>query len=313
MKQKKILVMGSANLDFVVRVNKMPAVGETLLCKSFERLPGGKGANQAYACGLLGGDVAFLGAVGKDGLGELLVDNLKKAGVNCTGVVFREEMSTGLAVIYVDDEGNNSIVVIPGANSSCFMNDLEKAEALLKEAGIVMAQLEIPQDEVYAVMKKAHEAGKFTILNPAPAPEAIPDWVYPTLHLITPNETELKKLTGMPVDTVDEAQQAARLLLKKGVKNVIATLGGRGALLVNRQGESLFAPPSVPVIDTTAAGDTFSGALAVKLAQGEALESAVIFANGAAALAVSRKGAQASVPTLQETEAFLQLQGKGGV
>jgi ribokinase len=303
---KSILVIGSTNIDLVTQVDRLPVEGETLLSNRFERLCGGKGANQAYACGMLGGKTSFLGAVGEDSFGTFAVDNLKKAGVDCEGVKFCKEESTGLALICVDKKGSNSIVVVPGANCQCTWEYTEGKSNLLEEADIIMAQLEIPTDCVYNVLKKAFSEGKITILNPAPAPESIPDWVYPNLCFITPNETELQKLTGMPVGTPEEILTAARSLLSKGVKNVIATLGKRGAMLVNKDTEAVFDPPSVPAVDTTAAGDTFNGALAVQLAEGKSLEEAIRFANGAAALSVSRKGAQVSIPTRQETEAFLK-------
>ena len=303
---KSILVIGSTNIDLVTQVDRLPVEGETLLSNRFERLCGGKGANQAYACGMLGGKISFLGAVGEDSFGTFAVDNLKKAGVDCRGMKFCKEESTGLALICVDKKGNNSIVVVPGANGQCTWEYTEGKQNFLEEADIIMAQLEIPTDCVYNVLKKASSEGKITILNPAPAPEHIPDWVYPHLCFITPNETELQKLTGMPVETPEEILAAARSLLSKGVKNVIATIGKRGAMLVNKDTEAVFAPPSVPAVDTTAAGDTFNGALAVQLAEGKSLEEAIRFANGAAALSVSREGAQASIPTRQETEAFLK-------
>lgn len=302
---KKILVIGSTNLDFVIQMDALPEPGETLLCKSFERIPGGKGANQAYACGRLGGTPRFLSAVGKDGFGGSIVEGLERAGVDCSSVIFSEDESTGMAMICVDAAGNNSIVVVPGANRLCTKAYIQSLEPLLEEADIVLAQLEIPLDGVYYAMKRAHELGKITILNPAPAPEAIPEDVYPCLHYITPNETELQKLTGRRIATAEDAAAAAGLLLEKGVANVIVTLGGKGALLKNRETEKLYAPPEIPVVDTTAAGDTFNGAIAVKLAEGEEIEQAIPFANAAASLAVSQKGAQTSVPSRAEVDRFI--------
>lgn len=305
---KKILVIGSTNLDFVIQLDTLPVPGETLLCKSFARIPGGKGANQAYACGRLGGAPRFLSAVGKDGFGSSIVEGLKQAGVDCSSVIFSEAESTGMAMICVDAAGSNLIVVIPGANQLCTKTYIQSLEPLLEEADIVLAQLEIPPDGVYYMMKRAYGRGKITILNPAPAPEAIPDDVYPCLHYITPNETELQKLTGRPVSTVEDASAAAGMLLEKGAANVIVTLGGKGALLRNRETETLYAAPEVPVVDTTAAGDTFNGAIAVRLAEGAEIGQAVPFANAAAALAVSKKGAQTSVPSRAEVDRFIKEQ-----
>ena len=302
---KKILVIGSTNLDFVIQMDALPEPGETLLCRSFARVPGGKGANQAYACGRLGGTPRFLSAVGKDGFGTSIIEGLQRAGVDCSDVIFSETEDTGMAMICVNASGSNSIVVIPGANRSCTKTYIQSLKPLLEEADIVLAQMEIPLDGVYYAMKLAYERGKITILNPAPAPESIPEDIYPCLHYITPNETELQKLTGCRVATLEDAAEAAGILLKKGVANVIVTLGGKGALLDNREMETLYAAPQVPVVDTTAAGDTFNGALAVKLAEGAEIGQAIPFANAAAALAVSRKGAQTSVPSRAEVDRFI--------
>lgn len=307
---KKILVIGSSNIDFVIRVADMPLVGETLLGQSMERIPGGKGANQAYACGRLGGHTAFLSAVGTDGLGDAVIENLKSAGVDCSQVAYCDDRSTGLAVIYVNDAGNNSIVVVPGANGACTKEYLSSAQKRMEESDIVVAQLEVPHDGVYDAMRRAYALGKVTILNPAPAPDTLPADLYPCLHYITPNETELQKLTGFPVGSLEETRIAAAELLGRGVKNVIVTLGEKGALLKNRETEELFPAPKVSAVDTTAAGDTFNGAVAVKLAEGKDIREAICFANAAASLAVSKKGAQTSVPSREEVEAFLSENAK---
>ena len=299
---KKILVAGSTNMDFVAQVHHIPAVGETILSSSFARIPGGKGANQACACGRLGGNTVFLSAVGKDGLGSVAIENLLAAGVDCSKVRFRDDLSTGLALISVNQEGDNSIIVIPGANRACDTDYLREQEALIREADIVMAQMEIPHEAVYWLMKTAHDAGKVTILNPAPAPDSIPEDIYPALTYMTPNETELKKLTGCETDDPEQIARAAEQLIAAGVGNVIVTLGSRGALLKNREKEALFPPPPAKAVDTTAAGDTFNGALAVMLAEGAPVEKAIRFANAAASITVSRKGAQISVPDRAEAE-----------
>ena len=301
---KKILVIGSSNLDFVIRVGEMPAVGETLLGQSLERIPGGKGANQACACGRLGGDTTFLSAVGTDGLGDVVLENLIAAGVDCSRVA-RCPGNTGIAVIYVNDAGNNSIVVVPGANSACDRGYLAETWDLVEQANIVIAQLEIPHDAVWDVLRRAHDLGKVTILNPAPAPDSLPEDLYPCLDYITPNETELQKLTGLPVGTAEEAKAAAAVLLARGVEQVVVTLGEKGALLKSRTREQLFPALPVEAVDTTAAGDTFNGAMAVRLAEGAVIEEAIRFANAASALAVSRKGAQTSIPDRGEVEDLL--------
>ena len=303
---KRILVIGSANIDLVIRVPRMPAVGETLMSDAFARIPGGKGANQACACGRLGGHVAFLGAVGQDELGELAVRGMADAGVDCSHVLHCANQSTGMAVIYVNGEGDNNIVVVAGANAACDQAYLLSHQDLLTKADIVMAQLEVPTDGVYAALKAAHAMGKTTLLNPAPAPEALPADVYPALDYITPNETELSRLTGCDAGSMAGIVLGVQTLLRRGVRNVIVTLGSAGAMLQNRETQACFAPPPAHAVDTTAAGDTFSGALAVKLAEGEPIERAIRFANAAAAVSVSRKGAQSSIPMRAEVEEALR-------
>lgn len=305
---KKILVIGSSNLDFVIRVSEMPAVGETLLGQSLERIPGGKGANQACACGRLGGNTTFLSAVGTDGLGDVVLENLIATGVDCTRVA-HSVGNTGMAVIYVNDAGNNSIVVVSGANSTCDQEYFSQTWDLVEQADIVVAQMEIPHDAVYEVMRRAYGMGKVTILNPAPAPDDLPADLYACLHYITPNETELQKLTGLPVGTVEEAKAVAAVLLERGVGQVVVTLGEKGALLKSREREQLFPALPVKAVDTTAAGDTFNGAMAVRLAEGADIGAAITFANAASALAVSRKGAQTSIPSRAEVEALLTRNG----
>lgn len=307
---KKILVLGSSNMDFVVQLDRMPEIGETIISKDFHRIPGGKGANQAYACGKLGGSTCFLSAVGSDGIGSIIVDNLQQAGVDCSQVAFCDGQSTGMAMIYVNSKGDNSIVVVPGANNACDREYLAACEHLLASSDIVVAQLEIPLEGVCYAMGRAHELGKLTILNPAPAPECLPQELYSCLDYITPNETELHLLTGRGTDSLDEIRAAADILLERGVKNVVVTLGNRGALLRNSSTCIRYPAPRVCAVDTTAAGDTFNGALAVRLAEGAVLEDAINFANAAAALAVTIRGAQTSVPFRDEVERFLQnLQG----
>lgn len=309
---KKILVLGSTNMDFVIEVEQMPLVGETLMSKRFSQIPGGKGANQACACARLGGDTVFLSAVGKDGLGEQALAQLIESGADCRNVIRCEEMNTGMAIIYVDQSSNNSIVVVPGANDACNAAYLQSMQPLLEEASVVLAQLEIPADGVYQALQNAHAMGKTTILNPAPAPASIPGTVLECLDYITPNETELDKLTHCGTETMEQIRDGALALLEMGVRNVIVTLGHRGAFLKNRQTEQLF--PSLPIraVDTTAAGDTFNGAIAVRLAEGVPIHEAIPFANAASALAVSRRGAQISVPSREETEKFWKQKGEKG-
>lgn len=302
---KKIVVIGSANIDFVIGVEEMPALGETILCKSFEKMPGGKGANQAYACGRLGGDTAFLNVVGKDDLGCALIENMKRAHVRTEAIRQTGQAYTGMAMVCVNAMGENHIIVIPGANNCCDIPYLESKRRYIQDSDIVLLQMEIPLESVCYAVRLAKSLGKTVILNPAPAPACLPEDIYRDLDFLTPNESEFKKLTGCPNDQIEEIACYGRKLLDQGVRHVVVTLGARGALLIDGDGARLFEPPEVEVVDTTAAGDTFNAALARKLAEGCPCGEAIRFANYASALAVSRPGAQPSIPSYQEVVAFI--------
>lgn len=303
---EKILVIGSANVDFVVDVEDMPALGETLLCKEFQKVPGGKGANQAYACGRLGGDTMFLSVVGRDELGDALIENLKRANVCTKAIRQAGQANTGMAIVYVDHAGDNSIVVVPGANSLCDVAYLEQNLRYIEDSSIVLLQMEIPFESVCYAVRRAKALGKTVILNPAPVPEYIPEDIYQGLDFITPNESEFKRLTGCPSEELEDIAAYGQKLLAQGVRHVIVTLGGRGAILITQEGWQCYPPPSVKVVDTTAAGDTFNAALARKLAEGCTPQEAIQFANYASALAVSKPGAQPSIPSYAEVVQFIQ-------
>lgn len=306
---KRILIVGSTNVDFVISVEDMPRIGETILSKQYARVPGGKGANQAYACGMLGGEVEFLTVVGNDGLGETVLQNMRAAGVGIDRVETCDEAGTGIAIITVNRDGDNAIIVIPAANCYCDAAYLERNEAALERCDILLVQLETPVEAVYGLIRKAHRLGKTIILNPAPCPTRIPAEILPLLYLITPNETELQKLTGCDLETEEALFSGAKALLGKGVRQVLLTLGSKGAMLCTTQGYKIFPAYSVKVVDTTAAGDTFNAAIAVGLAEGSTLENSIRFANAASALAVSRPGAQTSVPRREEVEQFIKIKG----
>lgn len=304
MKKTNILVVGSLNIDWVIEVAHTPVAGETLLGHFTKEVPGGKGANQAYAVANLGGDVTMLGAIGDDASGEKLLESLQKAGVDTSFIQKSSEVGTGMALIYVNQLGNNSIVVLPNANHAVTKEVILAHEALFKATDIIMLQLEIPLDAVYEAISLAHQYQKTIILNPAPAISHFPHELLSKIDYITPNETELSALTGQTVTTVEDAITASKLLLQSGVKQVITTLGEKGALLVTSEGHWHYPAAPVKAIDTTAAGDSFNGALAVYLAEGKSLEEAIHFGNQVAAITVTREGAQSAIPSRTEVSAL---------
>jgi len=302
--KKKIVVVGSSNVDFVMNVTEMPQKGETLLCQNFANVPGGKGANQACACGKLGGDCIFLTVLGRDSMGQLLHKSLEDSNVDLSHIGYSEVQPSGMAMITVNSSGENSIIVIPGANSCCDSSYFKQHQNVLQDASILLTQLEIPLDSIYSLIIQEKELGKTTILNPAPAPESIPENVLQHLDWITPNETELAKITGYPTNDIEEIEVAAKQLIEKGVKNVLVTIGSKGALLCRKEGCTHYATKKVKAVDTTAAGDTFNGALAVALSEGMPIADAIKFSNIAASISVTRKGAQTSIPSREEVDSL---------
>jgi ribokinase len=288
----RVLVVGSANLDFVFRSPKLPVAGETVLGTGFCTLPGGKGANQAVAIGRLGGDVAFCGSVGTDTYGGELKRSLSNAGVDLRFV--REvDGPTGAAAVLVDDSGENQIVVSPGANARVDREQVAVAMAAY-EPSIVLAQLEVPMEAV----AEASKAPRF-ILNPAPA-APLGDELLGRCFALTPNESEAELLTGIRPEDEETCCAAADRLLAKGVRNVVITLGAQGCFWSTPNGYAFLSPPRVDVVDTTAAGDAFSGALSLFLAEGSEFFEALQLASRVAALSTTRAGAQSSMPTREE-------------
>ena len=300
---KKIIVVGSANTDMVVKSKKLPMPGETLLGGTFFMNAGGKGANQAVAAARLGGNVALVAKVGNDIFGKQTIEGLKKENINTEYVFVDETTPSGTAIIMVNEEGENCIVVAPGANAKLLPADIKAVESI-GEATIVLMQLEIPITTIAEVVKIAKTNQQRVIINPAPAQE-LDDALLNGLFLITPNETEASFLTGVSVVDEATASQAAAVFLSKGVQNVIITLGSEGAYFKNNKLQLKVDAPTVKALDTTAAGDTFSGALAVALTEESDLENiswetAIKFAVKAASISVTRLGAQASVPYRKE-------------
>jgi len=300
----RVTVAGSLNMDLVVRTPRIPRPGETIIGGEFRTVPGGKGANQAVAAARLGAQVAMVGRVGDDAFGGLLLDNLAAAGVDHAFVTRDPQAATGVALIEVDDAGQNSIVVVSGANKRLSPADVEAAAAAIGAADVLLLQLENPLETVTRAAQVARAQGVTVILNPAPA-RPVPDGLLGLVDVLIPNESETALLTGLPVGDQEEAQAAAAALRRMGVATVILTLGERGALLAYEGGAELFPAFDVTPVDTTAAGDAFVGGLAVALAEGRPLWEAVRWGNAAGALATMTLGAQPSLPTRQALEKML--------
>jgi ribokinase len=293
-----ILVVGSLNTDLVVRAPRFPQPGETISGEDLQVIPGGKGANQAVAAARLGARVSMLGRVGKDNFGDFLLENLKSNHVD-SQLVQRDDASTGTATIIVDSNGQNSIVLSAGANGKVSPADVDSAS--FPDHKLLLLQLEIPPETVVSAAKRAHENGLRVILNPAPA-QRIPAELIALADFIIPNETELSLLTGLPVNDINSTEQAARALLEHGAKNVIVTLGSKGALIVTHTQVTQVDTYQVDVVDTTAAGDAFIGGFATALLQDKSLEESVRYGCACGTLATTKFGAQPSLPTKAEVE-----------
>lgn len=301
MQNNKIVVIGSCNTDMVIKVHHLPLPGETIIGYDFMTNQGGKGANQAVAVARMGGDTAFIARLGDDGFGRNSLALLKKEGIDTEYVNFTEGVSTGVAMIPVDEKGENSIIVASGANAMLSEADIDAAKELIANASIVLMQLETPIPTLMQAAKIAHEAGVKVVLNPAPFPkEPLPAEFLQNVDLIIPNETEITGMTGVEINSKDTIKKAMLRICEIGVKNVVLTAGGAGAYLLEN-GELVNVPTfKTNVVDTTAAGDTFCGSLCVALSRGESLNDAVRFANKAASISVSRMGAWRSIPQKEE-------------
>ncbi|WP_412460257.1 ribokinase [Pseudomonas sp. SC11] len=296
----KVVVVGSLNMDLVARAERLPRGGETLAGDSFFTAPGGKGANQAVAAARLGASVAMIGNVGDDAYGQQLRQALQDEGVDCQAVAICEGVSSGLALIVVDAASQNAIVIIAGGNGQLTAESVERFDALLQQAEVVVCQLEVPPATVAWTLARGRELGKTVILNPAPTSGQLPtDW-FAHIDYLIPNESEAEALTGLPVTDLDSARRAAERLREWGAGKVIVTLGAQGALFVSAAGDRHFPANRVNAVDTTAAGDTFVGGFAAGLACGLEEGEAIVRGQRAAALSVTRVGAQPSIPHLAE-------------
>ncbi len=306
---KPIVVVGSLNVDLVTRLQRFPEPGETLTALDFQKVAGGKGANQAYAASRLGGAVHMLGRVGNDGYGEWLVEQLQAAGVDTSHVGRDDNAATGMAFINLDASGQNQIVIAGGANAVVSPDDLSASAELFVNAGYVLLQLEIPVPAVLAAARMAKGSGAEVILDPAPAAE-LPEELLQLVDWLTPNETEvatLLQLQTSPSDAMDldGAARHARKLLQRGVRQVIVKRGAAGALWIDGDTQHMWSGFKVEPVDTVAAGDVWNGAFAVALSEGQTPKHAGRFANAAAALSVTRAGAQASIPSRSEVDTLL--------
>jgi len=306
----KIIVVGSLNMDLVGCAERIPVVGETLVGHTYFTEPGGKGANQAYAAARLGGQVSMLGRVGDDDFGREMRANLEQVGCDTNGLATTPSCRSGIALIFVADTGQNSIIIVTGANDLFSPSDVQAADEKIRGAGAVLLQLENPVPTVLEAARIGHRLGSKVILDPAPA-RPVPDELLQLADIITPNETEAAILAGLPPSRLDpnQAEEIALKLRGRGANTVIVKLGDQGCLLVGGGKSQLLPAPAVKAVDTTAAGDEFNGALAVAISEGLDLPSACQFANLAAALSVTRRGAQASAPSREELQEFRKSLG----
>ena len=300
----KVVVVGSLNMDLVTRASRLPRAGETLIGQTFSTVPGGKGANQAVAAARLGANVAMVGCVGTDAYGVQLREALQVEGIDCQAVS-TVGGSSGVALIVVDDSSQNAIVIVAGSNGELTPASLQVFDAVLQAADVIVCQLEVPMETVGYTLKRGRELGKIVILNPAPASGPLPAEWYGSIDYLIPNESEATALSGVTVDSLDSAKVAATQLIKAGAGKVIITLGAEGALFADGQGFEHRAAPRVNAVDTTAAGDTFVGGFAAALANGKSESEAIRFGQVAAALSVTRAGAQPSIPTLHDVQGFV--------
>ncbi|MBT4412445.1 MAG: ribokinase [Bacteroidetes bacterium] len=299
-----LVVIGSSNMDLVIYLPRIPAVGETILGGKSSTVFGGKGANQAVAASRAGGNICFISKIGKDIFGENMLSHFENEGFNTDFILYDEDEPTGIAQIFVSEKGENSIAVAPGANMSLSVSDIRLFEKTISEAEYVLVQLEIPLETIITIVDIAHQHNTRVIINPAPA-QTLPDELLSKTWLLTPNESETEILTGEKLSDIGSVRVAAKKLLEKGIQNIIVTLGEKGCLLCNENGHQHFSAYKEKAIDTTAAGDVFNGSLAVALANENPFEQAIQFASAAAAISVTRKGAQPSVPNLTEIVEYM--------
>ncbi|WP_300750460.1 ribokinase [uncultured Alistipes sp.] len=300
---EKIMVIGSSNTDLLIKTDRIPDPGETVLGGTFMMNAGGKGANQAVAVARMGGDVIFVTRIGDDMFGRGSLAGYERDGIDVSHIIKDKAAPSGVALITVDAKGENCIVVAPGANNRLLPADIDAVADAIRHSEYLLMQMEIPMETIEHAAAIACEAGKKVVLNPAPA-ACLSDRLLSGLYLITPNRSESRLLTGVTVADWESAERAADVLLERGVGNVVITLGSLGSLVRNRELSERVPACRVEAVDTTAAGDVFNGALCVALAEGRTLVEAVRFATRASAISVTRMGAQSSIPTRSELDSF---------
>ena len=307
-----IAVVGSLNMDLVIRVPRFPAAGETLTGREFETVPGGKGANQAVACARMGAPVVMIGSIGADGHGKTLVAALRADGIDVAGVHAWPDAHTGIAIVMVEDGGQNCIVLAPGANAALDPAAIDAAAPDIARAALLVLQLEVPMDTVLHAAQCAKRAGVPVLLNAAPV-APLPEGLWPLIDWLVVNEIEAGTLAGVAVSNAQAAAAIGQALRDRGAKNVIVTLGEMGVVVADANGTRHFAAQRVRAIDSTAAGDTFIGALAAGMREGLDIDAAVALGQAASALCVTRRGAQPSIPTRAELGSGIEPPAAGAL
>ena len=305
----KAIAFGSINMDLVAKVPKLPVPGETILGSNFNTVPGGKGANQAVAMARLGVATYMVGRVGDDNFGNQLLKTLQAAGVNIENILVDENVSSGVALISVDDTGENQIIVVPGANGYVNSTDVDNLISLLPSCRILLMQFEIPLPTILLAAQAAKRLGVKIILDPAPVLQEIPAELYGLVDIITPNETEIGQLVGFPVIDINSATEVTNILLQRGVGCAIAKLGVKGVVCTTKEETFIVPAFAVETVDTVAAGDAFNGGLAAAIVERLPLRQAVVWGAAAGAIAATKLGAQSSMPTKEELINFLQARG----